>query len=75
MKEIKTKREYGVLEVIIVAITGFFILFVDVFAAEGFFGDPEEWSYWDSRTLRQICGTVALALLFSIEKLKKKKNR
>ena len=72
MKEMKTKREYGILEVIIIAITGFFILFVDVFAAEGFFGDPSEWNSAATRLLCRVCGTICLVLLFLIEKVKKK---
>ena len=47
---------------ILVIIIGLFMLFADVLAAEGYFGDPEEWSRRDSRSVRRVCGAVAVAV-------------
>ncbi|MBQ2867020.1 MAG: hypothetical protein II983_07115 [Firmicutes bacterium] len=47
---------------ILVIIIGLFMLFADVLAAEGYFGDPEEWSHWDTRNLQRVCGVIAIAV-------------
>ena len=49
---------------IIVGVIALFMLFVDVLAAEGYFGDPANWSHWDSHNVRRICGIICVAVLF-----------
>ena len=67
MKETEKKQKMSVVQImglIIFFAIALFMLFVDVLAAEGYFGDPAEWTNWDSRDMRRVCGAVAIAVLF-----------
>ena len=73
-------KKYGkdtVVEVIVllvIIILGLFVLFIDVFAAEGIFGEGFKWTWIDSRLAKRIyimvCGAI-LCLLTSFRKKRK----
>ena len=58
----KGKKVIQFIGVVIAVAILLFMLFVDVLAAEGYFGDPEEWTRLDSRSVRRVCGIVALGV-------------
>lgn len=70
MKETKKERKLGmagVIALIVIIVSGLFVLFIDVFAAEGLFGlGGEDWSAWNSRRYARIWGITSAAILYLV---------
>lgn len=75
IKESKKNRSVVVIETIgfiLVAIIAFGGLLSSVLAAEGFFGNPDEWTWRDSRVMWQLALGICAGILYLVTELKKK---
>ena len=74
MKETKKERKLGmagVIALIVIIVSGLFVLFIDVFAAEGLFGlGGEDWSAWSSRRYAKVWGITSVAILYLVPGLR-----
>ena len=57
---------FQILVLIILVAIGLFVLFIDVFAAEGMFGLGDDWSHWNSSSVRRVYGIVAAIVVYLV---------